>query len=134
EAGRVERVEVELERLGLDQAGRIGRYHHGGGAGLRAAAAIQPAKFVGMPAVVADEGKRGTGGQPKLGAGTGTRDREQQRRVGTGRVGDLATEAGILGSIQRHILGSHACMALAPRLSAWRPAQSARWPGWPARW
>ena len=52
---------------------------------------------------VVDEIKA-AGGQAEFGAGAGARNREQQRRIVAGRVGDLAAEAGILRGAHRTII------------------------------
>src|SRR3546814_16568200 len=72
------RVEVELERLRLDQL-RRGRQHGdrgGGDGGL--AARIEPAQLVGVPAIRSLEGQGAA--DAELGAAVRARDREQQAR------------------------------------------------------
>src|SRR5690606_11741604 len=102
EGGGVERVEVELERLGFDQVRGRGGYGESGGGDQRLAARVQPRQFVGVPAVVAGERQRAVHRQP-LATG-GARDREQQGRVVVRGVGDFATEQRVFGAGHRGIL------------------------------
>ena len=74
-----------------------------GGRHAGLAARVQPAEFIGMPAVMADE-RQVIGLHTDFRARAGARNREQQSGVVPGRVGDLAAEAGILGGIHALIL------------------------------
>ena len=83
EAAAVERVEVELERLGLDQVRRRRRQLEARGRHARLAARVEPAQLVGVPAVGADERKRARI-DADVAAPVVARDREQQRRHRSG--------------------------------------------------
>ena len=91
ETGGIERVEVQLQRLGFDQSRRVRRDLEGHRRHHRLAAAIEPRQFIGMPAVVADEGQRRRV-QPQAVASLRPLDREQQGGVVLARIVDRATE------------------------------------------
>ncbi len=85
EAGLVERVQVQLERLGLDDVGRIGRHREAGDGHLRLAPLVQPRQFIGVPDVDPEEGQRTL--QAQLVALALARDGEQQFGRVIGAVG-----------------------------------------------
>lgn len=93
----VQRVEVQLERLGLDDVGRIGRNgeltnrHH------RLARRQQPAQLKAVP-VIHTVPRQGLGGNTQLGPLGRTRDREQLLRgVGSDVFAGFA-QRGVFGS------------------------------------
>ncbi|MNI53467.1 hypothetical protein D3C73_1083000 [compost metagenome] len=98
QTGAVERVQIQLERLRLDQPRRGARHLHGGDGDLRFATRVEPAQLEGVPAVVADERQRGLV-EADLGAGADAGDGKQQAGIVLRRVTDLATEAGILWGV-----------------------------------
>jgi hypothetical protein len=76
--GLVERVQVQLERLRLDDVRRIGRNDERGQRHLRLALQVQPRYLVGIPDIHAEEGQRAPFRQADLRAFRLARDREQQ--------------------------------------------------------
>ena len=95
-AGLVETVEVKLETLRLDDVTGVGTYHDLGQTGARPAGFVQPAQFIGIPDILAEERQRILDAQAF--AGIGTRDRKQQARI---------IAAGVLGRFAQKAVFKH---------------------------
>jgi hypothetical protein len=97
QAGLVEGIQVQLERLRFDDVGRIGRRRDGRDRHLRLAAHVQPRQFVGIPDVDAEEGQGA--GQAEFVALLLARDGKQQLRCVFGLVGRSLAERRLIRGI-----------------------------------